>query len=972
MSQVLIEPGQGVRWRSRRWSVLGYEEGGFVRLVGVGPENRDQVALALLELERETIEPDDLPLPTLDVERSDRARWRALHEAYRITMAGGREQLVGLDWGAVAVEPYQLVPLLRVARTLRTRLLIGDDTGLGKTAEAGIILRWLAQRHQANRVLIVTRAAPEPERWREEMWTKFGFRFDVVKSGSDFLERRRQVPNVNVFAQQNRLIVSMTLAARQALLDELRQCPAPFDAVIVDEAHHLAERGKRTKRLAVLGRALEGTSRDGALLLLTAIPHDGKTASFVSLLRLLDSLVEIEHDTVSVDIASRLMVRRLKSEVTLAGGRTFKQAEIHVISTISEASAKEKMVEPILGAYKAFLASERRRFEEERARQKATGCEFLAATLLKRYGSSVAALRATLRRRLGYPPADEDSDDVVPYVDTDASDPEDEVLDPGAEAETPPPTIELPERGIAERLLDAAEAVPRGRDAKLQALVKLLAGPLTGEKVVVFTEYRDTLRAASRRLVSEAVPHVIFHGATPEADRAEIIRTFLRDPDIRVLLATDAASEGMNLQHGAHHLVHLDVPWNPNRYLQRNGRIDRYGQTETPHMWALVAADRKGNAGRPEYRALEIVIEKLQRIAKESGSVGQVLPNFTSGRVREVLTGSLADLEAEAERLADDEDARRASDELTRLTLRNRDELRAAEQYVKHLGTVDDFQARLEPLLRTTFHGWDDGGSIVDLGGGNFKVSVPRRLRPELGAEIPRATFSRQVAVASQEVSDEDAIEFLTPAHPLVDATLRVIRQDARDPDFAHRFDVAASDDEGLVASFVARYVDGESRTADERLLAVEVSLDGTASMDTTRDMARLGIDDTESIGRPDHARIEVWRERFPDLTRAARRECERRADGHLMELRRIADELVGEEREALGRWRGDEAGRIEKMTFGSDVKVTFEQAEAYETRLARLDAEHERRLEALRDRSEIRLSSLELLGGRLLVRTER
>ena len=93
--------------------------------------------------------------------------------------------LVGLDRAAVAVEPYQLVPLLRVARTLRTRLLIADDTGLGKTAEAGIILRWLAQRHQAKRVLIVTRATPEPQRWQEEMWNKFGFRFNILKDGAD-------------------------------------------------------------------------------------------------------------------------------------------------------------------------------------------------------------------------------------------------------------------------------------------------------------------------------------------------------------------------------------------------------------------------------------------------------------------------------------------------------------------------------------------------------------------------------------------------------------------------------------------------------------------------------------------------------------------------------------------------------------------------------------------------------------------
>jgi superfamily II DNA or RNA helicase len=971
VSTAVVEPGQTVRWRSRRWRVLGQEEGGFLHLVGIENLNRDHEALALLELERDRIEPDELPLPKLDVERSDRAPWRALHESYRITMAGGREQLVGLDWGAVAVEPYQLVPLLRVARTLRTRLLIADDTGLGKTAEAGIILRWLAQRHQANRVLIVTRAAPEPKRWQDEMWTKFGFRFDILESGSDFAERRRQAPNVNVFAQENKLIVSMSLAARQAFLDELRQCPAPFNVVIVDEAHHLAERGKRTKRLAVLGRALERASKDGALLLLTATPHDGKTASFVSLLRLLDPFVEIEEDTVSVDVASRLMVRRLKPEVTLAGGRKFKEPEIHVVSTLSEASSHERAVEPILGEYKAWLDREKQRFERENARQKATGCEFLAGTLLKRYGSSVAALRATLRRRLGLPPADEDTDVVVPYVETDSSDPEDEVLDPGAEAETPPPPLSPSEREIAQRLLDAAGAVPRGRDAKLQALVKLL-GKLGGQKAVVFTEYRDTLRAAARRLDAEGIRYALFHGGTPDAERDTAIHSFLTNPGVRVFLATDAASEGKNLQHGVHHLVHLDVPWNPNRYLQRNGRIDRYGQTDTPHIWALVAADRKGNRGRAEYRALEIVIEKLQRIAKESGSVGRVLPNFTSGKVREVLAGTVADIERQVDRLMDDEDAQRASEDLTRLTLRNREELRAAERYVGELGTIDDFRELLEPLLRTTFHGWDDGGTLADVGQDVVRVTIPRRLRPELGAEIPRATFNRQVAVASQDASDEEPIEFLTPAHPLIDASLRAIRDDARDPEFVHRFDVAVSAEEGLVFSFVARYVDGESRTADERLLAVEVSLDGAASRDNERDLARLGIDDISSPSRPDSQRIAAWRTRFERLAVAARVEAERRTADHLLELDRIADELSGEEHEALGRWQSDEKSRIEKISFGASVTLTFDQLEAYEERLQRLEFEHEHRLGTLRDRSKIRLASLDLLGGRLLVVAER
>lgn len=217
----LFETGQGVRWRGRRWRVVEEERDGFLTLRGVEPANRDQQVQPLVALEGDDLVPDALPLPDLDVAAGDRGRWRAMHQAYLTTLAGGREQLVGLDWGAVAVEPYQLVPLLRVARTVRPRLLVADDTGLGKTAEAGIVLRWLAQRHQASRVLVVTRAAPEPQRWRRELWTKFGFDFDILASGADFNERRRRSPTVNVFAQQPRLIVSMTLAARQVFLDEL-------------------------------------------------------------------------------------------------------------------------------------------------------------------------------------------------------------------------------------------------------------------------------------------------------------------------------------------------------------------------------------------------------------------------------------------------------------------------------------------------------------------------------------------------------------------------------------------------------------------------------------------------------------------------------------------------------------------------------------------------------------------------------
>ena len=968
-----MEPGQAVRWRGRRWRVLSGPDGGFVELVGIEPANRDQRAIPYLPLEADRLEPDVLPLPTLDVASSDRARWRAMHLAYLTTMAGGREQLRGLDWGAVAVEPYQAVPLMRVAKSLRPRLLLGDDTGLGKTAEAGLVLRWLAQRHQANRILIVTRASPDPERWRDEMWTKFGFRFDILRDGSDFNRRRRDTPTVNVFAQQNRLIVSMTLAARQALLDELRRCPAPFDVVVVDEAHHLAERGSRTKRLALLGRALADKSRDGGLFLLTATPHDGKTDSFLSLLRLLDPFVELQDadGQVAVDVASRLVVRRLKPEITLADGSRFLEPRIQVRSTLADASRQERELNEPLDAYLGWLKDQEDRYEQAGARAKASGCHFLAGLLKKRFGSTVAALRATLRRRLDLPPADEDLDSRVPYVDTDASDPEDEIIDPGVEAEAPPPDIDPQEAELAQALLAAAEQVPAGRDSKLHALADLLAGPLADHKVVVFTEYRDTLRAAARRLEADGVPFLTFHGATPDAEREVAIHRFNNDPEVRVFLATDAASEGQNLQKSAFHLVHLDVPWNPNRYAQRNGRIDRYGQGQRPEIWVLVAADRQQRRGRPEDRALELVIEKLNRIHQELGSVNTVLPGFRTGSIRDVLVRGAADAEDEVDRLTDDPASDRANQDLTRLTLTNRLEIEDAQRYIDRLGTVDDFEDQLRDLLEHTFYAWDDGGTLADLDdGGIVRLTVPRRLRRQLARdEIPQATFRRDVAVHAQQTHDPEHVpEFLTPAHPLIEAVLRTLRDESRDPSFAHRFDVEPSHQPGLVLSFVVRHVDGDGRTVEEQLTAVEVDLDATPSSDADADQTRLGLTQPPATGSPDWQRIEVWQTRFPDLVASARDEADRRAANRRDQLVDLARELYDEELETLAVWKGEERKSIERLTLGTGGQVTFEQSDRFHERIAALDAEYERRKAAIADRSQVRTAAVELIGGRLYV----
>jgi hypothetical protein len=384
----------------------------------------------------------------------------------------------------------------------------------------------------------------------------------------------------------------------------------------------------------------------------------------------------------------------------------------------------------------------------------------------------------------------------------------------------------------------------------------------------------------------------------------------------------------------------------------------------------LVAADRKKKLGRPEYRALEVVVEKLSLIQRELGSISPVLPGFSSGSVSEVLLRAEADAEERVEKLMDDKDLRQAGADLTKLTVLNQREIEEAQVHVNNLGTTDDFEQQVGSLLQVAYRGWDDGGAVEHLADGEVRVRIPGRLRQVLGtASIERGTFRRDVAVAGQDETAEEAPEFLSPAHPVVEATLQRLRDDAADPDFAHRFDVEVGGSEGLVLSFVLRFVDGDGRTVEERLEAVEVDDQGKASRDARRDVERLGLDAAPSGKRPASKSVERWRNRFKDLVEPARAEALRRAEQRIRELVELARRLQEQELEVLAIWLDQERATIETVTLGtSGRQISFEGAEEYRRRLEALEQEHEARKLAVRDRSDIRLAGADLIGGRLLV----
>jgi len=263
-----FEIGQRVVFRSLQWEVADTSSETVVELFGRSEENRGRKIKVLLGLDGGSVELAQIPSLSWTIGEAgwDARQWKALHDAFRFTLSHSRGNLASVDWGRLILEPYQLEPLQRIERLPFPRLLLADDVGLGKTAEAGLILFRLMQKRRAERVLVLCKAQPEPERWQRELVEKFGIEATVINDNNDYMRLRKVVPShLNVFGYYPRIIMSMHFAARPHIMADLQR-DVRWDVVILDEAHHLAERDGGIKQLAELGRIV--AERSEALLLL--------------------------------------------------------------------------------------------------------------------------------------------------------------------------------------------------------------------------------------------------------------------------------------------------------------------------------------------------------------------------------------------------------------------------------------------------------------------------------------------------------------------------------------------------------------------------------------------------------------------------------------------------------------------------------------------------------------------------------
>jgi superfamily II DNA or RNA helicase len=969
-----LEIGQRVIFRSLQWEVADNSSDAVVELFGRDRLNQGEIVRAILGLE--PITPARMPdlTWTIGTPGWSHLHWKALHDAFRLTLAHGRGNLSSVDWGRLILEPYQLVPLQRIENLPFPRLLIADDTGLGKTAEAGLILFRLMQRRRAERVLVLCRARPEPERWQQELREKFGIEAEVINDGQDYARLRRSVPaHLNVFAYVPRLIMSMHFAAQPHIVDELRR-DVRWDTIIIDEAHHLAERGSSRKRLWELAQVVCGKSDNDPLLLLTATPHDGKGESFASLIRLLDPYAVVDPDRLDPAIVRPLVVRRLKTQVVKADGSRFVRRSINVLDVEPYRSKAERALDKGLRGYTNQLRKRAEQLAEIGERNRAMGASFLESFLRKRLASSVTALRESLPNRL-----------KVVQGQALLVEPED-VTDDVSQAALNAEVNQLPDgRSEEEVLIDLiarAEKIAEGDEAKVKALTELLDRILAdrAEKVIIFTEFVDTLEMLSRVLdrSGRTGQYVTYHGATPNREAQR--RKFLTDPQTRIFLATDAASEGINLQEACRVLIHVEVPWNPNRYEQRNGRIDRYGQTQRPEVYLLVAAQSL------EQRVAEVVVRKLEMIAEQVGSVSNVFPLVNKVDIDEFLARADAEqVEAAAVEMDRQLDVALAEsqaelDEQISTELLRGDgfgdaEMAAIDAALAEARTLVPEFRDVEEFLRTYFQA--EGGTIEPTGDdGIVRVSVPRALRPEINGveKYARATFRRDVAVAEKDREAEQRVEFLSPGHPLVRAALRRMRGKVYAADFASRVSyrrVVASETPGFVFTFAQRFLDGRGEAIEERFEPVFVALTGPVSTDSESDRRKFLLPSRGNL-TPDEQRVLTSRFKadFERARDAAQAEALRRQAERVKMLSENQDHIAEDALIRLGRWEQASQQRIDQRLTAMGAQqmdlfgVVARRLRQFQKEQEQLLRQKETRRAEIRAMKQVRADALDAIGA--------
>ena len=739
------EVGELVHVRSRRWlteEVIPADDPGHSPLVRLSCADDDAQGQSLdvlweYELDRRILSDegwDDLGEKGFDAPREFAAFFHTLR--WNCVTATDPSLFQAPFRAGIKIDAYQMEPLRKALRLPRVNLFIADDTGLGKTIEAGLIARELLLRRKAKTIVV---AAPPSviEQWSAEMEERFGLTFAVLDRAYLTRMRRERGFGVNPWRTHSRFLISHQLLIDPTYTDPMREWLGPLlpgSLLILDEAHHAApSSGSRYGIETKFTRAIRDISfRFEHRLFLSATPHNGHSNSFSTLLELLDPYrftrgVKVRGKKALEDV----MVRRLKEDIrSIQGGFPKRFVVPHVISGLPE-DAPELVLSRLLDEYRT---AREERFAGTDRRTQATagllviGLQQRLLSSIEAFARSLAVHRKTVKRRWEAARATSEPQDEAPRPATDllthAPGADDEegawtgsdvqaeedrqieeataFAESGLRREDRPEALWRREQELLDQMQEVAENSRQAPGAKGRRLIEWIRTNLCPDlppfgqmpkgrvpqwnqrRVIIFTENREGTKRYLYRILKQAIVGTdreeeriaVIDGLTRGARRKEIQRRFNSDPakdPLRILLATDAAREGLNFQAHCTDLFHFDLPWNPGRIEQRNGRIDRKLQPAKEircHYFSLPQ--------RVEDRVLEVLVEKTETIKEELGSLSKVI----DADIERKLLGSGvrhrdADRLAEEIRQADlDAERRRVTEEELEAARDRQDDLR--------------------------------------------------------------------------------------------------------------------------------------------------------------------------------------------------------------------------------------------------------------------------------------------------------
>ena len=619
----MIAPGARVEVRGEEWIVKNVnpvKSGYSYKVTGVSELVRNHEAVFLDTLD-EIIEirPEDTEFVFDDSEKYRKSRLY-IEALLRKTPPIDNQLYIGYK-GAFNLSEYQLKPAHMALTNLRPRVLIADAVGLGKTIEVGILLSELIKRGRGDRILVITMKSMLSQ-FQQEMWSRFTI--PLIRLDSVGIQKvRSKIPsNKNPFNYYNKAIISVdTLKNDSQYRTYLEQCH--WDAIVIDECHNVANAHTQRNRLAsLLARTCD------SLILTSATPHNGKPQSFAQLINMIEPTAIANEEDYTHEEIEGLFTRRFKKDIEQEVGNEFSDRELHVEDMF--ASLEEERL------FKFIHSLRFNTLDGKRSNQlslpglseiRGTKDTLFKNTLFKAFLSSPAACLHTVQQRIRK--IEKRIEDEPQTEDVLGED--------------------LTKLRYSEELLLQISDDTFSKYEKFKSLLKELkwTGKKNSPRIILFSERIQTLEYLSEKIrtefnADEATVRV-FHAGLSDVEQQEIVEDFGKEnAPVRLLLATDVASEGVNLHYYCNHLVHFDIPWSLITLEQRNGRIDRYGQHETPHIYYLLTKSEDEDI-KGDLRILDKLIEKEEEAHKNLGDSATIMQLFDKEKEEEFIEHELAE-----------------------------------------------------------------------------------------------------------------------------------------------------------------------------------------------------------------------------------------------------------------------------------------------------------------------------------------